>query len=133
MNRVQVYWNIHRECWSVRSVKTRRVVRHAAEILLVTAVFHVSAAGRERVRRQQRKNVHAWVEGAEVGVGPVVAIWGVRHPVRYNPYTEETFVLTETREPVYQADLVWLTGNREVFIFTGGKSDGTKVNTVQEE
>ena len=63
--KVQAYRNLHKKCWSVRH--KRKVVSHEAHVFLVHAKFHVSQAGRERVVREKRKNVHAWVEGKYAG------------------------------------------------------------------
>jgi hypothetical protein len=60
---VDVYWNSHKKLWSVRSTATRLVIAHVDGLLLRNAKFHVSASGRERVRRERRKNVHAWICG----------------------------------------------------------------------
>lgn len=65
MSRVRVYWNATRKDWSImQNVNGKwRVIDHRIRLRLVDATFHVSAAGRERVRRTGRKSVHAWVEG----------------------------------------------------------------------
>lgn len=101
MTLIQVYWNIHRGCWSVRSKKTGRIVRHALSLALHHARFHVSAAGRDRVRREKRKNVHAWIEGEE-GASDADAT----EQITYNPYKYDTFVRALTGESVQTADCV---------------------------
>jgi len=61
---VEVYRNLHRRCFSIRSVETGRVIGHATDgVGLVRAEFKVSEAGRQRVLRERRKNVHAVVRG----------------------------------------------------------------------
>ena len=32
--RVRVYWNLHKKCWSVQSCKTNRVVLHTDELTI---------------------------------------------------------------------------------------------------
>jgi len=61
--RVQVYWNLHKRIWSVRSKTTRLVLFHAINLSLGSLKFHVSKAGNARVRREKSKNIHAWIEG----------------------------------------------------------------------
>lgn len=86
--RGDVYWNVHRKCWSFRDLKTRRVVIHAATLALVDCTLHVSEAGRQRVLRERRKNVHAVIRGTLVDA--LQEAPGT--PITYNPYRNETFV-----------------------------------------
>lgn len=67
MRKVRCYWNLHRKCWSVQDAATRKVIGHATQVLLRDVTFTVSAAGRERVLREQRKNVHAFACGTLEG------------------------------------------------------------------
>jgi len=60
--RVFVYRNIHKNCLSVRNVKTGLVMAHVDSITLKNVKFKVSAKGRERVLKEKAKNVHAGVE-----------------------------------------------------------------------
>lgn len=57
----EVYWNIRRKCWSVRM--NRKVIGHFSQLFLQQCSFHVSERGRQRVLRERRKNVHAYVKG----------------------------------------------------------------------
>ena len=68
--KVFVYFNLHRKCYSIKSlsgVNKGRVVAHAEKVLLRDATFKVSEAGRQRVLRTKRKNVHAGVVGTLAG------------------------------------------------------------------
>jgi len=108
--RVYVYFNLHKLLWSVRALEgpnKGRVIQHAHEVYLVDCQFRVSEAGRQRVLREKRKNVHAGVVGhlAEVPAG---APSGDR--VSYNPYKHPTFVRANSLEPVRRADSVLLRG-----------------------
>jgi hypothetical protein len=60
---VYVYFQWHKKLWSVRSRKTGRVLYHAAVVLLYDCEFKVSKAGRKRVLKEKRKNVHAGIAG----------------------------------------------------------------------
>lgn len=98
--RVFVYRNLHRKCWSVRDVRTRRVIAHLDTLTLSDCSFVVSEAGRQRVLRNRCKNVHAGVQGILVSVGPRASRGGRR--VRYDPYTTASFV-TLDGDPVHSA------------------------------
>jgi hypothetical protein len=86
---VRVYWNLHRHCYSVQTMTNRgwRVALHSDAIHLAGARFTVSAAGRERVRRESRKNVHAFICGTWLASE---GRHGDTH-VTYNPYVMEGF------------------------------------------
>jgi hypothetical protein len=89
-SRVFVYRNIRTGLYSIRDCRTGRVVDRRAEVWLADATFRVSQAGRLRVLREGRKNVHAGVRGRLLACNP----GGVAcdRPVRYNPYRVTTFV-----------------------------------------
>lgn len=105
---VDAYWNLHRKCYSVRSPKTRRVLGHSHRLVLGDVTFRVSEAGRQRVLREGRKNVHAFVRGT------VLDDWPERHPISgrraltYNPYDGPDFTLRlcPDRPPIRQAAAV---------------------------
>lgn len=110
---VEVYRNLHNGKLSIRNRKTKRVIAHAKSVQLAGAVFKVSQAGRERVLRERRKNVHAVVVGKLLGfsgeqdykdniLGEYLWEWsdGVdRFPLFgdeiavYNPYKYASFVV----------------------------------------
>ena len=61
-----VYRNLHQNCWSVKALSgphKGRVVLHAAEVMVAEPEFRVNEAGRQKVLREKRKNVHAGVVG----------------------------------------------------------------------
>jgi hypothetical protein len=101
--RVDVYRNLRKKCWSIRAMEGRRkgrVVAHADSLHLYHCKFHVSEAGRQRVLREKKKNVHAWVSGyfsmnsirpnelGHVGVGER---YFTPEPIKYNPYQMKEF------------------------------------------
>jgi hypothetical protein len=99
--RVFVYRNLHKKCYSVKSLKTGRVIAHVDSIDLVNFSFRVSKAGRERVLREKRKNVHAGVVGYVSC--PVNKAYST--DVTYNPYKYNSFVLKNNEVPVFNADI----------------------------
>lgn len=105
---VDVYFNLHRKCWSVRDRKTRRVIAHLNGLVLSDVAFRVSAAGNARVRREGRKNVHAFARGTVIGTEPVLPPYGTRYVnVAYNPYRFTTFVVKGSETPIHEARRAW--------------------------
>jgi hypothetical protein len=98
---VRVYRNLRRGCYSVqiRDGGEWRVAAHTTRLDLRDARFEVSEKGRQRVVRERRKNVHAWIIGT-VDRGPEV--WDMAELVGYNPYNAPTFV-TAAGRPVRTA------------------------------
>ena len=90
-----VYRNLNRQCWSIRSTASRLVVAHARALILVDATWHVSPGGNARVRREGRKNVHAFARGARSHLGyerlSTLGQWPKFDRVTYNPYTDTQF------------------------------------------
>lgn len=124
--RVFVYFNLHRKVWSVRALNgpnKGRVIAHAVQVGLAEVSFRVSEAGRQRVLRERKKNVHAGVAGTLLWVDTVERPWtpagapadAIR--VSYNPYAAPTFTEVEThaRLPVKSAVFVMLHTDRKVY------------------
>lgn len=104
---VFVYRNLHKTSlsggpvYSLRDVASGLVAVHVPMVWLADVSFVVSAAGRDRVRAEGRKNVHAGVRG--VVVAPPVGLVGLLRSARYNPYVTDCFVDRETGEPLVRA------------------------------
>jgi len=117
---VEVYFNLHKKVFSIKDKKTGLVVAHAPIVNLTHASFIVSEAGRQRVIKEQRKNVHARVVGTyrplhdEQGVY-FKAPHGMRDAY-YNPYKTETFVDKETGTPIHGASNVYCTNKQVLYI-----------------
>ena len=97
--RVEVYRNLHNDKLSVRY--KGKVVGHVDSIWLRDAKFAVQPAGRDRVRREKKKNVHAFVRGKYInsddhaGHGALALrpnSTDYHHRVVYNPYDYDAFV-----------------------------------------
>ena len=87
--RVYVYFNLHKKVWSVR--QSGKVVEHTKDIILKDCRFLVSEAGRKRVLREKKKNVHAGVSGYVVDSIPDIVYEACSH-LTYNPYRYKGFV-----------------------------------------
>jgi hypothetical protein len=110
--RVQVYFNLHKKVFSIRDMKTRRVIGHSSLVHLENVKFKVSQAGRKRVLDTKRKNVHAFVEGDLLDTISTDVImenrWGTAF---YDPYNFETFV-NRVYDPVHEAKYAICNGAR---------------------
>lgn len=102
--RVRVYFNLHKKLFSVMDKRTRRVVSHTEHIVLHNVKFIVNENGRQRVLREKKKNVHAFVEG---DVLDMLVCERVNTNVTYNPYKYNSFMYLGENglEPISQAHL----------------------------
>lgn len=73
---------------------------------LENVTFKVSEAGRQRVLREGRKNVHAYIIGDLVDGQPLTK----GETVTYNPYRFSSFVLKDTEAPVHKAERLSIVG-----------------------
>lgn len=103
--KVRAYFNFHKKMYSIqkRTDKGWRVIDHVPYLTLENVSFHVSQKGRERVLREKRKNVHAYVRGDLREYGPTI-----RQPFRYNPYEAKYFYDLETKDFIHNAEWVFL-------------------------
>jgi len=111
--RVEIFWNLQKKLFSIRPLKGPQrglVCMHTDLILLEDVTFAVQPAGRARVLREKRKNVHAFVRGTLVSTGANVPV-GIEEAgwdfVTYNPYVAPTFCRLSSRtkdwEPIQAA------------------------------
>ena len=102
--RVYVYFNLHKKVWSVR--QSGKVVQHTNSIMLKDCRFLVSKAGREKVLREKKKNVHAGISGYVVDSIPDIVYESCTH-LAYNPYKYKGFVaINDPYEIVERSDYV---------------------------
>lgn len=116
--KVKTYYDVNRHMFSV--TYSGIVVLKADYVRLKNVTFLVSEKGKERVRKEGQKNVHAYVTGTltdycknpcEVIPEPETGI-----VITYNPKRDEFFNIRETGKLIYNADEVELI-NRENKIF----------------
>jgi len=94
---VEVYRNLHKKCWSVR--QGGKVKVHTSYICLQDVKFVVQPAGREKVLKEKRKNVHAFVKGYLISHKTMNRLnkdieWTM-DVVTYNPYKHPYFTCGE--------------------------------------
>lgn len=139
--KVFCYFNLHEKVWSLKAMEGKykgKVVAHAENVTLAEVLPKVSEAGRQRVIKEQKKNVHAGLVGTVLALGgkyslkyPVEAniveplnsklqnltlVDPNIHPERilyYNPYKTETFTYQDSGEPY--------TGSRMAFLVNTGR------------
>ena len=108
-NSVFVYFNLHKKLFSVRSRKTGKVIGHYHNVNLADAEFRVGQAGRAKVLREKKKNVHAGVAGEMVNdyhrdENGNYTLDTTK--VTYNPYKYDSFVACDTERRVKSAKFV---------------------------
>jgi hypothetical protein len=134
--KVFVYFNLHRKVFSIKALEgpsKGRVIGHAHTVALRDVTAKVSQAGRERVLREQKKNVHAGMVGeldatrgidyhnlttpldhwAQVSADMTDALDvdlkpGQGEAVTYNPYKYDSFVTVDGERAITGADYVVL-------------------------
>lgn len=94
MRLVRVYKNLTRGGYSIQEYVTGkgwRVIDHADAVILEHCTFIVNQKGRERVVREKKKYVHAFIQGALLAKGMSISMdHFLADPnvnvVYYNPY-----------------------------------------------
>lgn len=106
---VYVYRNLRTNLWSVK--QSGRVVCHTDYITLHNVSFVVRTKGRERVLKENQKNVHAFVKGYIVERPPSIDPKGEKDwiAVTYNPYKYGYFYDKCSHLPVKEAEFVDMT------------------------
>jgi len=90
-DRVRVYYNLHKRCFSIQDYKTGLVTKHTNQLNLSNALFVVRKSGNERVRSEGKKNVHAFVNGIVNDKPSDTNSFHNSYRVRYNPYEMDYF------------------------------------------
>ena len=101
----EVYYNRHKKAFSVR--KKGKVFLHTDNVVLWQPKFVVQPAGRERVRREKKKNVHAFLRGKHVGC--LLDFTEGFSRAYYNPYICEFFEDLESGQELKEAEYAWMT------------------------
>ena len=101
----RLYWNLHKKKWSLQNRQTGRVQQHVTAYTMYDAKFVVRPAGQAKVRREGKKNVHAFAVGTG-GFRDGIATCLSGRPVTYNPYVNDTFVFADTGEPVTEVQAI---------------------------
>lgn len=108
-DKIEVYRNLHKNCFSVRHKgKVVGYLYDNEQLALTNVKFVVQPAGRAKVLRENKKNVHAFVRGEYVGFENNLTnnlYFGEFedldfYAVSYNPYKSDKFIVKETGKPI---------------------------------
>jgi len=112
--RVMVYYNLHKNTFSIQY--QGKVVIHADYVKLTDVEFRVRKGGKEKVRDEKRKNVHAFVIGnlVEYCEFPCdnMPEESSNTVATYNPYLYDSFVIKGTDIPIFNASEVDMINRR---------------------
>jgi hypothetical protein len=113
--RVFVYRNLRFKgvMYSVKSLKTHRVILRTPVVYLTDVELKVSEAGRKRVLKEKQKNVHAGVVGYMEPIGVDAFNCNIR--VTYDPYKQDSFTRVHDGSKVKKAKSAYL--ERNVWIY----------------
>lgn len=110
---VECYLNLHKNKFSIRArsgIKRGLVIGHQTTVLLRGVTPRISEAGRQRVLRERRKNVHACLRGTlvdRISPGDEPA-----YQLSYNPYIAGHFLCYQR----YRGGEVRPVGGPKVFV-----------------
>lgn len=117
--RVMVYYNLHKHTFSIQY--KGKVMAHADFVKLEDVEFRVRQGGKDKVRDEKRKNVHAFVIGNLVEYCEYPCENIPEEPnqniVTYNPYKYDSFVRKDTEEPIYNANEVEMVNAKNKVFF----------------
>jgi len=112
--RVMVYYNLHKHTFSV--TYGGRVILYADYVKLRNVEFRVRKGGKDKVRQEMRKNVHAFVIGDLVDYCqfPCEEMPAETNDnvITYNPYKYDSFVKKDSEEPIYNANEIDMINTR---------------------
>ena len=112
----RVYYNLHKHCFSVQAWEHRkgwRLYKHLDSLLCDDVTFKVYESGRQKVLKEQKKNVHAFIIAKDIFTeAPMSDVMDIAQKAKkayYNPYRCEKFKNIETGGFVEEAKRVLLT------------------------
>ena len=109
--KVDVYFNLHKKTLSVRHKGI--VIAHSDYVKIGNPKFVVSEAGRQRVLREKRKNVHAFVRGELLStVNNSNEVLDNHSTITYNPYKYTSFVNKSNELPIHTANEAVIQGRK---------------------
>lgn len=104
----EVYFNLHKNTFSLRS--KGKVYDYQDSVLISNAKFVVREGGRQRVLKESKKNVHAFVKGDVICTDVLPQEELDKHYIKayYNPYRCKTFICLSSGSSLFEARLVYL-------------------------
>jgi hypothetical protein len=112
----RVYRNIHRGNFSIKSYVHGkygyRVTDRGETFLMKECGFKIYEAGRQRVLKEQVKNVHAFVESTSYEHLEEKMDVSKLREIYYNPYKHDSFVYKDTLEKVEKVAMLLAQDNK---------------------
>ena len=117
--KVMVHYNLNKHTFSI--TYRNKLITHADHIKLNDVEFRVRPGGRARVLEDKRKNVHAFVIGTllEYCKYPCESLPNETNNniVTYDPYKYSSYVMKDTKEPIYNVgDVEMINSRNKIFI-----------------
>tara|TARA_R110000744_G_scaffold140565_1_gene251800 strand:+ start:576 stop:986 length:411 start_codon:yes stop_codon:yes gene_type:complete len=113
--KVLVYKNLHQDCWSIRQNGLVKAHSDGSPVYLYETHNKVNHEGRQKVLRDKKKNVHAFIVGYLTephSCYQSIEDRDLTIELTYNPYKYRSFVNAETEKPKYFASVVKLLSNK---------------------
>jgi hypothetical protein len=118
--KVMVYYNLNKHTFSI--TYKNKLISHADHVKLNDVEFRVRPGGRARVLKDKRKNVHAFVIGTlkEYCKYPCKSLPNDINDniVTYDPYKYSSYVMKDTKEPIYNVGEVEMINSRNKIFIT---------------
>lgn len=99
--KVDVYYNLHKKTFSIRC--NGKVIAHRDKVAIKNPQYIVGEKGKQRVRREKSKNVHAFVRGTLMP-NDSESKDVFMYKVSYNPYLHDTFVRVLDGSAIHNAE-----------------------------
>ena len=118
--KVMVHYNLNKHTFSI--TYKNKLITHADHIKLNDVEFRVRPGGRDKVLKDKRKNVHAFVIGTllEYCKYPCESLPNETNNniVTYDPYKYSSYVMKDTKEPIYNVGGVEMINSRNKIFIT---------------
>lgn len=116
--KVDVYYNLHKKTFSIRC--NGKVIAHRDKVSIKNPQYIVGEKGKQRVRREKSKNVHAFVRGTLMDNASLehwidsFDMMNIAFKVKYNPYVHDTFVTVFDGKPIHESEWAVLSKKKDL-------------------
>jgi hypothetical protein len=110
---IYIYRNLHKHNWSLKL--RGKVICHLDYVFVKNPVFMVNQKGRDRVLKEKKKYVHAFVVSKNFETNYIHEDVSSLRPIYYNPYKTSCFVWKDNGSPVYSAGFCIMNSKGEVY------------------
>jgi len=110
MKPFRLYRNLHKGNFSIQSYlkekKGYRVTDRAERVLLENCKFRIYENGRQKVIKEQRKNVHAYIESESYKKFSKDIDTSKLREIYYNPYDHDSFIYKGTGQSIESGPMI---------------------------